>query len=271
MVSRRVVGGCGLVVVWACLGRAQEPAGPPPAPRGASSAGPYVHELLPDIGRIGSQVGAFGGASWNPYDVGPGLEAGGYIDLPLRRAPGGKLSYQVFMGLSLATSQPFSVTDLTAYLLNLASGASPPAALAGPPRAPFVTGRSVRTRLRLLQVSPFGLKYTLTRWDGARLRPYLAAGVVVLVVMTHERPQDGGGPVGSARDPLLAGALPPSAEVAARGAPVGQGNIELGGHGAAGLEVRVAGGLSLNLEYRFTGYESRGRLHTLTTGLGFHW
>jgi opacity protein-like surface antigen len=267
---RAVVGACGLLLAGVAAVQAQEPSGPPPTPRGGAGAGPYVHELLPDIGRIGSQVGAFGGASWNPYDVGSGLQAGGYIDLPLRRAPAGKLCYQVFMGLSLATSEPFEVTDLTAYLLNLASGASPPAALAGPPRAPFTTQLSVRTRLRLLQVSPFGLKYTVTRWDGARLRPYLAGGVDVLVVMTHERPVSGGvGP--SAGEPLLAGVLPPAPGVAARGAPVGQGNIELGGHGAAGLEVRVSGGLSLNLEYRFTGYEGGRRLHALTSGLGFHW
>lgn len=266
----------GLIVAFAATGWAQEPSGPPPPSGRGSDAGPALHELLPDIGRIGAEVALLGGASWNPYDVGPGAEAGGYIDLPLRRAPGGKLSYEIFLGLSLATSDPFTITSPVAYLANLATGASPDAALAGPPGAPFPVRRSVRTRLRLLHVSPFGFKYVLTGWDHVRLRPYVNAGADVLLVMTQQRPEAGSGvpvPVGAPLDDPLAGGLFAQApELAARGTPTGEGNIALGGHAAAGVEIRLSGGVSLNLEYRFTATEGRnGRLHTASTALGFHW
>src|SRR5438128_8166669 len=123
----------------ACAARAaaQEPAGPPPPSRGRGSGGAEVLELLPDIGRIGAQVGALGGASWNPFGFGQGIQAAGYIDLPLFRAPGGKVSYEVLMAFSQARES---------------------------------LGSASRTRLRLLQVSPFGLKYTLRRLDHHRVR-----------------------------------------------------------------------------------------------------
>lgn len=217
---------------------AQEPSGPPPPSGTRRSGGPEVLELLPDIGRIGAEVAVFAGPSWNPYGVGQGLELGGYIDLPLRRLPGGKLSYEIFLGLSLARSDPFSLVLPTA-----------------PPQI-----HTVRTKLRLLHVSPFALKYALTRWDASRVRPYLGAGADVLVVITEQERAEGG---------TLA---PQAPELEARGIPTGQGNIELGAHAAAGLELRVSAGLSLNLEYRFTTTSGRnGRLHGVGAALGFHW
>jgi hypothetical protein len=216
---------------------AQEPSGPPPPSGTRRSGGPEVLELLPDIGRIGAQVAVFAGPSWNPYRVGQGLELGGYINLPLRRLPGGKLSYEIFLGLSMARSDPFDITL---------------------PTAPAT--RSVRTKLRLLHVSPFALKYTLTRWDSARLRPYLGAGADVLVVITEQERAEGG---------KLA---PQAPELEERGIPTGQGNIELAAHAAAGFEVRVSAGFSVNLEYRFTTTtETQGQLHGASAALGFHW
>ena len=67
-----------------CL--AEEPSVPPPPASGHGSAGAEYHELLPDIGLIGAEVGISGGASWNPFGVGQGTQAGGFIDLPLARA-----------------------------------------------------------------------------------------------------------------------------------------------------------------------------------------
>lgn len=216
----------------------QEPSGPPPPSGTQRSAGPEVLELLPDIGTIGAEVAVFAGPSWNPYRVGPGLELGGSIDLPLRRAPGGKLSYQIFLGLSLATSDAFTLTLPT----------NPP------------VQRSVRTRLRVLHASPFALKYAVTRGDAVRLRPFLVAGADVLVVLTEQERAEGG--------PLV----PHAPELEERGFPTGQGNIELGGHAAAGVEIRLSRGLSLNLEYRFTATGGRNaRLHGTSAGLGFHW
>ena len=255
---------------------AQAPQGPPPLSLGATDTGAAVHELLPGIGKIGAEVAIFGGASWNPYSIGQGGELGGLIDLPLAKAPGGKLSYELFVGLSLATSDPFTITDSVAFVANLATGASRQAALQGPPLAPFPVTREVRTRLRLLHLSPFALKYTLTRWDAARIRPYLNAGLDFLVVLTREEPLrdesllfTGTAPFD---DPLIAGLLAQAPELTARGVPTGQGHFQLGGHAAAGFELRLKKGLSLNLEYRFTGSEggSKGRLHSAIGALGFH-
>ena len=255
---------------------AQDPVGPPPAPSGRGDAGPQGHELLPDLGRIGAQAGPIVGASWNPYEAGAGIQAGGFVDLPLLRAPGGKLSYEVLFVLSHAESDPFTVTNPLAYVANLAAGASPAAALSGPPGAPFPVRRTVRTRQRVLQASPFGLRYTVQRLDHLRLRPYAVAGLDFAVVITHETPEADesllftGQPPFDA--PLLAGLVAQAQELGARGTPTGQGNIEFGFHASAGLEVRLARGLSLNLEYRYTGIEGPdGSLHAVTTALGFHW
>lgn len=218
--------------VLAAKASAQEPSVPPPPSGEKSDAGPEVHELLPGIGKIGAEVAVFAGASWNPFEVGRGAEAAGYINLPLARAPGGKLSYEIFLGVSWATSDPFTLTTV-------------------PVR------QSVRTRLRVLHASPFGLKYALTRWDHARLRPFVNAGADVLV---------------SVADTELEGVPPAADEASGRGLPTGQAKIALGGHGAAGVEIRLSRGLSLNLEYRFTATEGKnGRLHTASSALGFHW
>src|SRR5262245_1763163 len=266
------------LLCWAAAWPAasQSPQGPPPPSLGRAGEGALVHELLPGIGKIGAEVAFFGGASWNPYAIGQGGELGGYVDLPLARAAGGKLSYEIFVGLSLATSEPFAVTSSVAFVANLAAGASREAALQGPPAAPFPVRRRVRTRLRLLHLSPFSLKYTLTRWDASRLRPYLNAGLDFVVALTREDPErdesllfTGTAPFD---DPLIAGQLAQAPELTALGRPTGQGNLELGGHAAAGLEIRVSKGFSLNLEYRFTATEggSKGRLHTASGALGFH-
>jgi opacity protein-like surface antigen len=262
----------------AVAARAQEtppPAGPPPAGEGTGSA-LHVHELLPGIGKLGAQVGLSVGASWNPYEVGPGIVATAFVNLPLLRAPGGKLSYELLVALSHAESDPFTITDAAAFVANLAAGASREAALAGPPRAPFPVVRDVRTRLRLLQVSPFGIRYTLGSPTGSRLRPYAAAGVDVVVVITRQTPErdesllfTGGAPFD---DPLIAGLLAQAPELTARGYPTGQGNVEMGLHAGGGVEVRLSRSLSLNLDYRFTSVEGRnGRLHSLTSALGVHW
>ena len=265
-----------LAVLVPAAAAAQQPSGPPPPPGGGGERGPEVHELLPDIGRIGAQVGVMAGASWNPYDVGRGVHAAGYIDLPLSRAPGGKLSYEIVIGLSHAESDPFTVTNPLAYVANLAAGASPAAALAGPPAAPFPVVRSVKTRLRLMEVSPFGLKYTLRKLDHVRLRPYAAAGLDFAVAVTRQTPLSDESLVftGTAPfdDPLIGAVVSQAAELEARGTPSGQGNIELGWHAGGGLEVRVARGLSLSLDYRFLRLGGgNGRLHTVSSGLGFHW
>jgi opacity protein-like surface antigen len=268
----------GITAAFLCPGpgaHAQAPTGPPPPTSTRPSAGLDVHELLPDIGRIGSEVGAFGGASFNPYDVGPGFDVGGFIDLPLARVPGGKLSYEILIGFSQATSDPFSATNPIAYVANLASGASPADALAGPPQAPFPVVRDVTLNLRLLEISPFSLKWTFLGKGGARFRPFLALGGDVLVVITSVDPVraeslefTGTSPFD---DTLIGGLVAQSPELAARGVPSGQGNLELGGHAGAGFELRISRGVSLNFDYRFTQIGKSAHLQTVNGGFGIHW
>ena len=255
---------------------AQEPAGPPPPSSKVEDRGTAVIELLPEIGRIGAQAGVMAGLSRNPYGVGRGVQAAGYLDVPLGRVAGGKMSYELVVGFSHGRSDPFVITDPLAYVANLATGASPAAALVGPPGAPFPVRRSVRTRLRVLDVAPFTLKYTVTALDHVRVRPYLLAGADVVVVITRQTPvQDesllfpGTSPFDG---PLLGGLVSQAPELQARGIPTGQGDIEAGFHAGGGVELRLTKALSLNLDYRFTGIGGADHvLHAFSSGLGIHW
>jgi len=257
-------------------GAAQEPAGPPPPSTRVEDRGAAVLELLPGIGRIGAQAGLIAGLSRNPYGAGRGVQAAGYLDVPLGRVAGGKLSYELLIGVSHARSDPFLITDPLAYVANLAVGASPAAALAGPPAAPFPVRRQVRTRLRMLEVAPFCLKYTVTALDHLRLRPYASAGADVVVVVTRQTPEQdesllfrGTSPFDG---PLLGGLVSQAPELQARGIPTGQGDIEAGFHAGGGLELRLSKGVSVNMDYRLTGIGgAASRFHAFSSGLGIHW
>ena len=215
------------------------------------------------------------GAAWNPFEVGQGLQAGGFVDLPLGRLGSGTFSYEIAVALNLARSDAFTITDTVAFVANLAAGASREDALAGPPRAPFPVRRSVETELRLLQVSPFGLKYTVHRFDAARLRPYVGAGLDIAVTITHQDPVAdesldfrGTAPFDA---PLIGGVVAQAPELAERGYPTGQGNIDLGFHAGGGVEIRVSRRASLNAEYRFTSIGDGAHMHAVTGALGLHW
>jgi hypothetical protein len=156
------------------------------------------------------------------------------------RAPGGKLSYEILLAVSEGESDSFQLTD--------ASGVR----------------REVRTRLRLLEASPFGMKYTITALDDVRLRPYLDAGIDVVLVFSREDPTGPGAP--------LVGGVAQPPELAARGLPAGQANLELGAHLGGGVELRVSRTLSLNLDYRIAGIGgSKHKLQAAGAALGFHW
>ena len=117
----------GAAVLAADGAAAQEPAGPPPPASRVKDAGADSLELLPGLGRIGAQAGLGAGLSRNPYGVGTGIEAAGYLDVPLGRAGGGKLSYEIIVAFSHGESDPFLLTDPIAYVANLAAGAAPAA------------------------------------------------------------------------------------------------------------------------------------------------
>lgn len=267
-----------LAVAAVCVPAAAQdrPAGGPPPAGEEDGTDVAVHELLPGIGTLGAQVGLSLGPSWNPYGIGRGLAAAAYVDLPVAAAPGGKLSYELLVSLSDAESGPFVITDAVAFVANLSAGATPEEALAGPPRAPFPVRRDVRTRLRLLQVSPFGLKYTHGSPGAARVRPYAAAGLDVVVVITSQTPERAESLLFTGQAPfddrLIAGLIAQAPELTRRGYPTGQGDLQVGGHVGAGVELRLSRALSLNADYRFTLLEGRnGRLHAATSSLGVHW
>ncbi len=234
----------------------------------------YVRELLPDIGKIGAEIGLLGGGSFNPFELNEGVFGAGYIDLPLRRAPGGKLSYEILVGLSESRSR-FETSSQVAVVANLAAGASLNAALAGTPDAPFPVKQLTRTRLRLLEVSPVLFKYTVTSMDRYRFRPYLVGGAGVFITITNQNPVrdasalfSGQAPFGG---PLIAGQISQAPELTARGVPQGQGNLDFGLTAGGGAEFRLSKLISWGLDYRFHKIAgTNGRFQTVGSKLGFH-
>ncbi len=245
--------------------------GPAPA---AAYRSTYVRELLPDIGKIGAEIGLLGGGSFNPFQLNKGVFAGGYIDLPLRRVSGGKLSYEILVGLSESRSK-FETSSQVAVVANLAAGASLSAALAGAPAAPFPVKQQTLTRLRLLEVSPVLFKYTITSMDRHRFRPYLVGGGGVFITITNQNPVhdtsalfSGQAPFGG---PLIAGQISQAPELTARGVPQGQGNLDFGYIAGGGAEVRLSKLISWGLDYRFHKIAgTNGHFQTAGSKLGFH-
>ena len=172
---------------------------PSPAPSQPPVSAGYQapRELLPDIGQIGSELGFFVGGATNPYKDNKGFASGGYIDLPWKNVPGGKLSYEIMIGLQRSVTTTTSTSGVNA-LVNAAawnylcgSGIVPDCTGAGGPYAPpAATGGGLATylgsplptvaqvvqeRSKVLTVAPFELKYQLTKMG--RFRPYGVAGV----------------------------------------------------------------------------------------------
>src|SRR5438128_9621415 len=67
MIRRAVALGGFAILAGAAFG---QDASVPPPPSANRSEGRHVHELLPDIGLIGAQVGLVGGLCFEPYETG---------------------------------------------------------------------------------------------------------------------------------------------------------------------------------------------------------
>jgi outer membrane murein-binding lipoprotein Lpp len=189
---------------------ATEPMAPPVAPTPAPAIAqipPKPHyempsELVPEIGKIGAEVGLFVSASSSPFQLGGGNFTGGYIDLPLFNGPRwlpGKLSYEISVGLTQSKTT-FATTSNVAQVANLAvlntlnpggGLANLNAAVTGTGPAPFPVTTSTQTKLRLLQVIPFALKYTPAFLERYRLRPYAIAGFGPYVTIHGQNPAKG--------------------------------------------------------------------------------
>lgn len=127
---------------------------PSPIVRPAPIARHAPSELLPDLGHIGAEVGLLIGGSQNPFKSNEGFFAGGFIDLPLKRIKGGKLSYEIMIGAQRTVSTQQTTSGVT-LLVNGALNA----ALGNPPSVnnllgPLPITNKVRERLTVLTVVP---------------------------------------------------------------------------------------------------------------------
>ncbi|MFZ1916510.1 MAG: hypothetical protein WAU58_02980 [Terriglobales bacterium] len=160
---------------------------PSPSPSAPPVSADYTapRELLPDIGQIGAQLGFFVGGATNPYKESKGFASGGYIDLPWKNVRGGKLSYEIMIGLQRSVTSGYTSTSgvnalvntaLNSYLGNNAATVSPAYFLGLNSATPLVDDTMpIVERSKVLTVAPFELKYTLTKLG--RFRPYALAGL----------------------------------------------------------------------------------------------
>ena len=275
----------------------------PAAPAPARQHFEMPPELIPEVGKIGAEVGLLASASANPFALNQGQFYGAYIDLPLLDRPSwlhGKLAYEIMIGLSRSQST-VTTTSNVAQVANLAvlttlmpnTGVQNLVdAVTGTGAAPFPVTTSNKLNLRLLQVVPFSFKYTSTLMDRWRLRPYGLLGFGTYVTIHSENPAPGssgvrpdanlpadvlqavqqifGGapPFGA---PLVAGQISQSAELVARGLPGGNGNIDIGLQTGGGLEFRLTPTLSLGFDARFNRISgTNGNFSTYGSRIGFH-
>ncbi len=280
-----------------------------PAPP-ATTVQPYVTtvrketmppELVPEIGKIGAEVGIQLNGSSNPYRLNKGTDAAGFIDLPLFDKPDwlhGKISYEISIGLSQSKTT-FTTTSNVAQVANLAvlnalypNGGTQNIvdAVTGTGTAPFPVTALTQTNMKLLQVVPLSFKYTTTSLDRFRLRPYALIGFGTYVTIHSQTPTNTGvrldanlppavvalvnqiyggqAPFGG---PLVAGQISQSPELEARGLPGGHGNIDLGWLAGGGIEWRLSRSFSLGFDGRWNRIAGApGSLTTYGTRLGFH-
>ncbi len=263
-------------------------------------------ELLPEIGKIGAEVGLLIGGSTSPFGLDRGSSVAGFIDLPLFDQPSwlrGKVSYEILVGLS-QSSTTLSSTSNVAQVANLAvlsalnpaaGAANIGAAVTGTGPAPFPVTTTGVTRFRLLQVVPFALKYTSRALDRWNFRPYGVLGFGTYVTIHNQNPGRGPTPSSGVRanadlpapvlsaiqelfggrapfgGPLVAGQISQSPELEARGLPGGHGNFDLGVHSGAGLEYRLSPLFSLGFDARYNRIAgTHGGFKTFSSRVGFH-
>lgn len=224
-------------------------------------------ELLPDLGQIGAQVSLLLGVSTTPFKADNGFLAGGHIDLPLFKVGGGKISYQIAVTNQRATTDVRITSPLSAVGDLLAADG-----LGGTLTSRVLSSLKdlpAEEDLDLLTVLPLGLKYTITRFDHHRLRPYIVGAFGIYVTITEQDPELTIDPrlVG----PFIGGIAPEAIELTARGVPEGQGDIRFGGNVGGGVEYRFIGRSSLGFEYRFHKAEGTSSdFSTFAGKLGFH-
>src|SRR4029078_6745515 len=123
----------------------------------------------------------------NPFKANQGFFAGGFIDLPLMKMKGGKLSYEILIGAQRTISTKTSTSGVIALVnsaLNTALG-QPPGVnnLFGP----LPITNQVKERLTVLTVVPASFKYTMTDLDRYNIRPYVVVGLGTYVGLSSQK------------------------------------------------------------------------------------
>ncbi len=251
--------------------------------RGKSVAADTPRELLPSIGQIGAEVNLLVGGAQNPYKSNAGFFGGGSINLPLLKLPGGKLSYEIMVTLQRSKTD-IQVTSPVFALVNSAlnSALGTPASvnnLFGP--LP-ITNPAVE-RSTVLTVVPVTFKYTLTKLDRYRFRPYIVAGLGTYVSLSTQNltqfnanrfvaiPSVANLLNTLLQGPLIGGLAPAAPELRARGIGQGQGDVRFGLNIGGGVEFRVTRRTSFGVDYRVNKIEGRNSTYsTLAFKQGFH-
>ncbi len=271
----------------------EAPAPDPPRSEGAPRALPQ--ELLPNLGKIGATASFRTGANSGPFSLNTGSFFGGAIELPLALMRGGRLNYEISVGLAQA-NRTLPVTSNVAQVSNLAvlsalnpnNGASNiQQALSGTGDSPFPVTSNGNWRVQVLELVPFALKYNSTLLDRYRLRPYAVLGLGTYVSISNQLVSSGlradstlppatlqaltallgPSPFGGS---LIGGQIGPASELVGRGVPAGQGGIDVGVHFGTGIEYRWTNGLSVALDARFNKVPDGLSYHTTTASWGWH-
>ena len=234
-------------------------------------------ELLPDLGHIGAEVGLMIGGSQNPFQANEGFFAGGFIDLPLKRVKGGKISYEIMIGAQRTITQVQSTSGVIA-LVNSALNT----ALGNPPSvnnllSPLPVTNRVKERLTVLTVVPASFKYTMLSFDKQNIRPYAVVGLGTYVGLSSQKLVDfdaskfvNNPALASLLNALLNGAqvgglAPIAPELRSRGLSAGQGDFRFGLNAGGGLEFRISPRFSLGFDYRINKLEGKnGTFSTFT-------
>lgn len=228
-----------------------------------------ANELLPGLGHIGAEVGLLIGGSQNPFKTNEGFFAGGFIDLPLKRMLGGKISYEIMIGAQRTVSTQQSTSGVIALVnsaINTALG-NPPGV--GNLLSPLPVTNKVRERLTVLTVVPASFKYTNLSFDKHNIRPYVVVGLGTYVGLSSQKLVDfdagkfvNNPALASLLNALLNGAqvgglAPISPELRSRGLSAGQGDFRFGLNAGGGMEFRVSPKFSLGFDYRINKIEGK--------------
>jgi hypothetical protein len=269
-----------------------EPSSPQPTP---ASGRALPQELLPNLGKIGATASFRAGMNSGPFALNRGGVFGGAIELPLALLPGGRLNYEISLGLAQA-NRTLPLTSNVAQISNLAvlTALNPnngttniQQALSGTGDSPFPVTSDAKWRVQLLELVPFALKYNNTMLDRYRLRPYAVLGVGAYVSISNQLVAAGIRSdstlnqqtlqtLGSLLGPspfgggLIGGQIGAANQLSSRGVPAGQGGLDLGLHFGTGLEYRWTNTLSVAIDARFNKVPDGLSYHTTTVSWGWH-